>query len=73
MYSVRVSSSCSNCGARHVTVKRREHYVMWKSCWEPVYVNKKQMSFIRHEPQTGVRGTEHSFLRGNLADITTRN
>jgi len=40
--SGRVSSSCSTCDTRGVTVKRHEH-VIWTSCWTPVYVNKYKL------------------------------
>ena len=40
MCFARVSISCSTCSTRHVTVKRCEHHVIWKSCWTSAYVNK---------------------------------
>ena len=38
--SGRINGSCSSSDTRRVTVERREHHLIWKSCWSPVYVNK---------------------------------
>ena len=42
MCSGRVSSSCSTNETRRVTVRRHEHYLIWKSYWTPVYVDKNK-------------------------------
>jgi hypothetical protein len=38
--SGRVSSSCSTCDTRRVTLKEYEHHMILKLCWTKVYVNK---------------------------------
>ena len=39
--SVRVNSSFSTSGSCCITVKQHKHQLIWKSCWPPVYNNKK--------------------------------
>jgi hypothetical protein len=44
MCSWSVSSSCSTCETRRVTVKRHEHHLTWKSCWTSVYINTNSIN-----------------------------
>jgi hypothetical protein len=37
-FTGRVPDSCFTSGTRHVTVKRHEHRVIWKSCWTSLCV-----------------------------------
>ena len=48
MCSWSVSSSCSTCETRRVTVKRHEHHLTWKSCWTSVYINTNSINKTRN-------------------------
>ena len=60
--SGRVSSSCSTCDTRRVTVKRHEHRLKWKSLWAPNSINKTRNRFY---PTNGCKNELDIVLRGN--------
>ena len=62
-----------------VTVKQHEHYLIWQSCWTPIYVNKYKKTNKTWTPATKqmeLRTNQTTFLCGNRsrhhnADVET--
>jgi len=65
--SGRVSSSCSICITRRITIKRDKHHMIWISSWTPVHVNKyKHINKIWTSYKWESRRIEHRIMKQSM-------